>query len=39
MTDITDPALEAYAEAHTSPPVDLSAGAGRETRAKLAPPR
>src|SRR5580704_7640697 len=39
MTDITDPALEAYAEAHTSPPVDLLMELAAETRAKLVAPQ
>ena len=39
MTDITDPALEAYAEAHTSPPVDLLVELAAQTRAKLVAPQ
>ena len=39
MTDITDPALEAYAEAHTTPPADHLLALAEETRATLVAPQ
>jgi caffeoyl-CoA O-methyltransferase len=35
MTDVTDPVLEAYAVAHTTPPDDLLVALAEETRATL----
>jgi len=37
--DIVSPEIEAYAEAHTTPPVDLLAALADETRATLASPQ
>ncbi len=39
MTDITDPGLEAYAEAHTTPPADHLLAVAEETRATLVAPQ
>ncbi len=39
MTDITDPVLEAYATAHTSPPGDHLLALAEETRATLSAPQ
>jgi caffeoyl-CoA O-methyltransferase len=39
MTDITDPVLEAYAEAHTTAPADHLLALAEETRATLAAPQ
>ena len=39
MTDITDPVLEAYAEAHTTPPDDHLLALAEETRATLSAPQ
>jgi caffeoyl-CoA O-methyltransferase len=38
MTDITDPALEAYAEAHTTPPAPHLVAVAEDTRANLVAP-
>jgi len=39
MTDITDPVLEAYAQAHTTPPPDHLLALAEETRATLTAPQ
>jgi len=39
MTDVTDPVLEAYALAHTTPPDDLLMALAEETRATLEGPQ
>ncbi len=39
MTDITDPVLEAYADAHTTPPPDHLLALAEETRATLGAPQ
>jgi caffeoyl-CoA O-methyltransferase len=39
MTDITDPVLEAYAQAHTTAPGDLLLALAEETRATLSAPQ